>query len=120
MGYYTQFSGYIYNPAYRTDCVAEAKIAEAIAHLPYFDWFYTKCKNKIPKTIDEVIQGENKWYSWEKDMKDISKQFPDTTICLHGEGEDREDMWYAYFKNGKEAYYKAEITYPDYYESDLQ
>lgn len=45
-------------------------------------------------------EGAN-WYCYKDDMIDISKQFHDMVFKLHGEGEDREDIWDAYFKNGE-------------------
>lgn len=42
-----------------------------------------------------------KWYSWKEDMCAYSLKYPDTLFTISGEGEDSEDIWKAYFKNGK-------------------
>lgn len=44
--------------------------------------------------------GECKWYSTNEDMEALSKAFPEVTFCLHGEGEEREDVWDLYCKDG--------------------
>ena len=55
---------------------------------------------------------EYKWYDNEDDMLLLSKEFPDVLFKLHGEGEDKEDIWDKYFMNGKMQYCPAEIIYP--------
>lgn len=42
-----------------------------------------------------------KWYDHEKEMKQLSKEFPDVLFKLHGEGEDKYDIWDKYFMGGK-------------------
>src|SRR5688500_12222794 len=42
-----------------------------------------------------------KWYNYEKDMLFLSQQFPNVLMTVKGEGEDRDDVWIQYFKNGK-------------------
>lgn len=112
MGYYTQFEGSIIGPV---DSAVEYRVANAIADEFWFDdpdFYY----------VDQVFSacGEMKWYDWREDMEKISLQFPTVTIYLHGEGEDSEDMWNAYFKNGKSVVYHAQITYPEFNPKDLE
>ena len=52
-----------------------------------------------------------KWYSHEEDMLDISRQFPDVTFLLSGEGENQGDMWDEYFHNGTAELCTAEIVF---------
>lgn len=66
------------------------------------------------------MEGAAKWYSWVEDMKELSKIFPETVFKLHGEGEENDDLWDAYFKNGKEQECRADIIYPDYDEEKLK
>lgn len=40
-----------------------------------------------------------KWYTYEEDMKKLSKQFPNDIFKLSGEGECGR-LWVQYFKNG--------------------
>jgi hypothetical protein len=60
-----------------------------------------------------------KWYGNEKDMKVVSKAFPDIVFKLQGEGEEPGDMWIKYFKNGKMQKCHAKIEYDPYDESKL-
>ena len=60
-----------------------------------------------------------KWYDHEESMKELSVKFPDIVFALYGEGEDNEDIWYKYFKNGKMQECMAIITFNEYDESKL-
>lgn len=112
MGYYTYYYGEVYEGQ-----VDEKDVALAIANLPEFAFVN---KDDI-KTIDDVIAFDSmKWYNCVEDMKKVSLQFPGVTIKIHGDGEDSDDMWNAYFKDGKAVVYRAEIFYPYYDEDDLQ
>jgi hypothetical protein len=46
-------------------------------------------------------------------MAEVSKLFPNTVFSLSGEGEDSDDLWRAYFKNGVVKIYQARILYDD-------
>ena len=63
--------------------------------------------------VNELIEGwfEAKWYEYERDVKILSLKFPTIVFILEGNGEERDDMWVAYFMNGKMQYEKAKITY---------
>lgn len=54
------------------------------------------------------------WYDWEQDLRLLSKRFPNVLFCLHGEGEQGDDLWDAYFLDGRAQMCKAVITYPDF------
>lgn len=60
---------------------------------------------------DGYWYGYAKWYDYEQDMARLSKQFPDILFELHGNGEDQEDIWYAYFQDGKVQHCQAEIYF---------
>lgn len=60
-----------------------------------------------------------KWYSWQEDMCLLSKRFPELLFCLHGEGENGDDLWNAYFFEGKCQCCPAVITYDDFNPSKL-
>lgn len=55
-----------------------------------------------------------KWYDWKEDMSLLSKRFPEILFYLHGEGENSDDLWDAYFLGGKSQYCPAVITYDDF------
>lgn len=59
------------------------------------------------------------WYSWESDMCLLSSRFPEILFCLHGEGENGDDLWNAYFLDGKFQYCPAIITYDSFDPSEL-
>lgn len=60
-----------------------------------------------------------KWYDFDQDMLLLSKKFPNILFCLHGEGDNEEDLWDAYYQNGKVQNCHAEIIYPPYDESKM-
>lgn len=49
----------------------------------------------------------------------LSKRFPELLFCLHGEGESGDDLWDAYFFEGKCQHCPAVITYEDFDPSKL-
>lgn len=55
-----------------------------------------------------------KWYDWEGDMITMSKTFPEVLFELHGVGDDSEDLWFAYFYQGKVQHCPAKIIYDDF------
>lgn len=64
--------------------------------------------------LPPLNRSEIKWYHWEEDMLLLSSKFPDILFVLYGEGEDADDLWNAYFIDGKVQICKAEITYPNF------
>lgn len=53
-----------------------------------------------------------KWYSWEKDMRELSSQFPTIRFDLDGEGEEHGDQWSATFLRGKAHIRRCEMIPP--------
>lgn len=49
---------------------------------------------------DICTEDEAKWYDSDKDMLELSKEFPDVLFGLEGRGEEKQDWWYALFKDG--------------------
>tara|TARA_Y100000034_G_C6900387_1_gene416236 strand:- start:212 stop:595 length:384 start_codon:yes stop_codon:yes gene_type:complete len=56
----------------------------------------------------------HKWYSYEEDMMALSKVNPETLFRLHGEGEERGDIWNMWFQNGKSQREEVLMTIPEY------
>ena len=44
----------------------------------------------------------------------MSKKYPKMCIALYGEGEDSNDRWVAYFKDGKSEVLEATINYLEF------
>ena len=99
--------------------------------------YYTRHELEIIEGNDYVTEYENeisdlagynncfsdesiKWYNCEQDMKKYSKKHPNTIFCISGEGEENEDIWKAYFKNGKMFKTKAIIIFEYFSEDKLQ
>lgn len=41
-----------------------------------------------------------KWYEHDRDMTNLSLQYPTVLFILDGDGEETEDLWRKFFKNG--------------------
>jgi len=69
--------------------------------------------NHYTEYIAAALDGTDaKWYEHEEDMRSFSTLYPDYTFELTGLGEDQEDIWRKFFKNGKMQGGHAEIVYP--------
>lgn len=106
MGYYTNFNFYLFDFETKKpiDKSLKNKILEKLSDRYYLDIdFQNDCCNE-------------KWYSHINDMCEFSKEYPDILFKIYGEGQDRDDMWYDYYYNGKHYICYATITYeePDY------
>lgn len=53
-----------------------------------------------------------KWHSWNDDFIKLSKMFPKNILQVHGDGEESDDCWIAYFMDGKTQHCPGEMTYP--------
>lgn len=62
---------------------------------------------------------ECKWYDHEKEIKELSRKFPEIIFKLHGEGEENGDVWDKYFRDGKMQVCNAEMSIPPFDESKL-
>ncbi|NCC68756.1 MAG: hypothetical protein EOM14_11300 [Clostridia bacterium] len=103
MGYYTHYS-------LETDAPSEFEIIEELKRMGIVGY-------ALRDNLDEA--DAVKWYNHEKAMRSISKKFPLVLFTLSGEGEESEDMWVKYFKNGKMQTCRAVITYDSFDESKL-
>lgn len=92
MGYYTYFT-----------CTTDAteKQNEAM-----YEWAMLNIKD-ITYALPDFEGGcgqDSKWYDYERDMVNLSSQFPDVTFTLNGEGEESLDVWTEKYKGGKAIY----------------
>ena len=111
MGYYTNFTltAVQYQPdksfsdmLYVDDDISEQILVELDKKYDVF----TGCD----PDLSFGVEGTAKWYDWEKDMLSISTIFPDILFKLDGDGDDTEDMWSAYFLNGKTQFCPVEFV----------
>ena len=107
MGYYTAFS--LTAEGLRDNDLP--RLSRELTRMSVFD--YTDTEHS------DCWTAYAKWYDWDKDMLLLSTRFPKAVFCLHGDGEETEDMWDAYFKNGRTQFCHAEISYPPYDEASL-
>lgn len=104
MGYYTKYE-------LSTDSSNNLEIIE---------YFRTECDSaNYALNSDGEYQDECKWYEHEKDMRDISRKFPETVFTLKGEGEQSGDIWREYYKNGRMQRTEAKIIFESFNESKL-
>lgn len=67
-----------------------------------------------------IFQEDCKWYDHEDDMRDYSKLYPELVFVLEGKGEDYDDIWIKYFKNGKMQSCYATISFEEFDETKLK
>ena len=60
-----------------------------------------------------------KWYGWEKDIKTLSLKYPNLLFKINGIGEEYNDIWRAYIKNGKIQFTRAKLIFDNYDSSKL-
>lgn len=56
---------------------------------------------------------EAKWYDHDDDMRRLSKKLPHVVFMLEGDGEDSEDRWRTYYKDGDWEVCHGHIEYSD-------
>lgn len=110
MGYTTAYSLQYSKPADPNWLISVTERAEIEEKL----FSYTGChwdSWNVPGGDSEVYC---RWYDWDKDMAALSLEYPDILFTLYGDGEDSDDLWCAYFLNGKKQIAAAEIVYPPF------
>lgn len=100
MGYYTNFS-----LDFEPEEPELVEYLEEAADQNYFqdaNFFHAWTRNLEP----------TKWYSYEDDLKSLSKKFPNVLFKLYGNGEEDDDIWVAYAKDGVFETHRPIIVYP--------
>lgn len=111
MGYYTNFELTV-TPEPSEELHKYLTVSDYNQLLSYIGAFY-----RYP--TGEYSSSEWKWYNWEDDMLDLSIRFPDYVFRLFGDGEDRDDLWVAFFKNGLSYTVNLIVDIPPFDESKL-
>ena len=115
MGYYTAHRLAI-------DCDDKNKLLAIKAAMKEQDEYFTYAldfEGDEPQSKFNTYE-QCKWYSHEKDMRELSAQFPDVLFTLDGEGEESGDIWTEYHKNGKMQRAQAKITRGDFDPEQLE
>jgi len=66
------------------------------------------------------IEENTRWQEMEEEMSAYSLKYPEILFIVHGEGEESQDLWRHYFKNGKSWETRAQIVYEDFKEEYLE
>jgi len=74
----------------------------------------------VDDQTDGVFCFIGKWDNYKGLLVNLSLEYPDTLFTLHGEGEDTNDIWNFYVRNGLSQFEKAIITIPDFDETKLK
>ena len=96
-----------YNTSYTInwpgDEPSQQELQEFLAGLPYFD-------NFMPVVEDVMGGAETTWYEWQGDMKKVADHWPETTFTVHGNGDDSDDIWVAFFR--RKRFYRTYMEAP--------
>jgi hypothetical protein len=114
MGYYTYYSmeaQHINDREQYNSIIDEMKKHELFSYEDNAGVFDSGTYHAESNTAFFEAYDDCKWYDHAKDMREFSKLFPNVTFRLHGEGEERDDMWYEYFHNGDYEDCYVHITY---------
>ena len=77
-------------------------------------------ENLIKKLGFNPFSSNCQWYEHEEDLTQYSMQNPNILFILKGQGEEAEDAWVKYFKNGKKQVCHAKIIYDPFDESKME
>ena len=94
MGYITTFNLYGYSS--EKEFIDHSEMDDGALE-KIFDWI----KHNTSSDMQFDWLDEAKWYSWDNDMKALSKAYPDVIFELFGDGEETDDVWKAVIYRGK-------------------
>ena len=73
----------------------------------------------VAETFGIDFFDSQKWYDYEKNMIEFSRNHPDVLFLLERNNKESNDFWKHYFKNGKSQFCRGEIVYDTYDETKL-
>lgn len=91
MGYYTMF----YCSVVNDEEFSKTELKKAANQLAKMLGF----RNNV-EDFGFLSEDTMKWYECEEDMVKLSKEFPEMVFEIVAYGEDSDDFWREYFKNG--------------------
>ncbi len=107
MSYYTNYEVSVTGfKDFKEAYTALQEFKEIVVHGIYDE---TLCDNEFEFSISEAS-----WYDNEDDCLRFSKKYPNTTITVHGDGEENGDIWKARYRNGEFERIKLEVVLPPF------
>jgi hypothetical protein len=103
MGYNTSYE-FDYSDNINQDDLAQKMFDILSADLDKTASWYEESLKYLHQMVDNLVYDKNyygRWYSYFSDMKKISSLYPDETFGLSGRGDESDDVWTAFFSNGK-------------------
>ena len=68
---------------------------------------------------DGTTEMDAKWYDYTDELREFSTRYPDALLVLYGDGENSDDLWCSYFRNGKVQCTPGRIEYDKFDETQL-
>ena len=66
----------------------------------------------LSKYGNDVWDDEVKWYDCEADMREYSKKYPDLLFIIDGRGEESDDVWRHWYRNGAVQSWRLDYSVP--------
>jgi hypothetical protein len=118
MGYYTMHSLYVHTndpEGFTPELVG--KISDALRGQGILGYALEDGPELVPDGDQTALWFSGKepvsWYRCDEDMLAVSRLFPGCVFRLHGDGEDKGDLWYGYYMDGQMEVCQAEVVYPE-------
>ena len=64
-------------------------------------------------------EEETRWYNHQLDLAQLSKNWPEVTFQLEGDGETSDDHWREYFRDGKVHEVEGKLVFPEFDPEEL-
>lgn len=68
----------------------------------------------------ELFEESIKWYTFDKDIRAYSLKHPGVLFTISGDGEESDDKWTSYIRDGKIHEVRAKVTYDEFDETKLK
>ena len=111
MGYYTCFSLEVMTA---DNSAVHPEAAAIIAKLRETNEYANSALNE-----DGITEMDAKWYDYTDELREFSKLYPDAILVLYGDGENSDDFWCSYFRNGKVQCTPGRIEFDEFDETEL-
>ena len=121
MGYYTQYYMQIFDTdgTDLTDLIEDGTSFQDVLDFP------EEYQPDVVQVIKEIMDDDDsyygitseepcKWYDHDENMMALSKKYPNLVLYLYGVGEENNDVWCAYYYNGKMQKIQPVLKWPDF------